>query len=355
MKKEIVEYLGFEDDSKNPVGRPKLADKKTKKKSLIIAGISFTFVILLLIFGYGTLFGFRNLNLKGAIVQNNISQNVLVDEISPLVKDITLKVGTARKAYLTVLPANATNKDIIYESSDKNVAIVDAGGKITGTGVGNAIITATTKDGSNLNTEFNVKVIKNAEGKCSFTSLARTSEGISYIADCKNAKIKEIQYKVGNENYEKLLTKKVSDEVRFSKKQLNKSITFKVVYYPNNSKVSKYHTKTIKSEIKTTSKINGSCDLQIKDVKANQARYDVTCKNASVNKIAYKIGNGSYVGLDSSSLADVVLFEESDVTRVIYFNLEYVVDGTTSVRTISKSSIIEKGKVNVINEEAQND
>ena len=45
MKKEIVEYLGFEDDSKNPVGRPKLADKKTKKKSLIIAGISFTFVI----------------------------------------------------------------------------------------------------------------------------------------------------------------------------------------------------------------------------------------------------------------------------------------------------------------------
>ena len=127
MKKEIVEYLGFEDDSKNPVGRPKLADKKTKKKSLIIAGISFTFVILLLIFGYGTLFGFRNLNLKGAIAQNNISQNVLVDEISPLVKDITLKVGTARKAYLTVLPANATNKDIIYESSDKNVAIVDAG------------------------------------------------------------------------------------------------------------------------------------------------------------------------------------------------------------------------------------
>ena len=50
MKKEIVEYLGFEDNSKNPVGRPKLADKKTKKKSLIIASISFTFVILLLIF-----------------------------------------------------------------------------------------------------------------------------------------------------------------------------------------------------------------------------------------------------------------------------------------------------------------
>ena len=32
MKKEIVEYLGFEDNSKNPVGRPKLADKETKRK-----------------------------------------------------------------------------------------------------------------------------------------------------------------------------------------------------------------------------------------------------------------------------------------------------------------------------------
>ena len=114
MKKEIVEYLGFEDNSKNPVGRPKLADKKTKKKSLIIASISFTFVILLLIFGYGTLFGFRKLNLKGSVVQNNTNKNVLVEEISPLVKDITIKTGTARKVYLTVLPANAYNKDISY-------------------------------------------------------------------------------------------------------------------------------------------------------------------------------------------------------------------------------------------------
>ena len=33
MKKEIVEYLGFEDNSKNPVGRPKLADKKQYRKN----------------------------------------------------------------------------------------------------------------------------------------------------------------------------------------------------------------------------------------------------------------------------------------------------------------------------------
>lgn len=354
MKKEIVEYLGFEDNSKNPVGRPKLADKKTKKKSLIIASISFTFVILLLIFGYGTLFGFRKLNLKGSVVQNNTNKNVLVEEISPLVKDITIKTGTARKVYLTVLPTNAYNKDISYTSSDEKVAQVDSSGKVTALKEGNAIITATTKDGSNLSTFFNVKVIKNAEGKCSFTSLSKTSYGISYNIGCNNAKIKEIEYKVGEENYEKLLTKKSSDEVKFSNEQIKKGIAFKVVYYANNSKVSKYSTKTYKtSTVKKTEPI-GSCTLNLKDVKSNQAKYDITCSNASVTNIAYKIGNGSYIGLDSSSLADTVLFEESDVTRVIYFNVEYKIDGTNRLKTITKSTIIEKGIVSTTSSEEEN-
>ena len=103
MKKDIVEYLGFEDNSKNPVGRPKLADKKTKRKSLIIAGVSFTFVILLLIFGYGTLFGFRNLNLKGAVVQNNTNKNVLVEEISTKRVMLLKKRDIKRKMVLLIL------------------------------------------------------------------------------------------------------------------------------------------------------------------------------------------------------------------------------------------------------------
>ena len=147
MKKDIVEYLGFDDDGKNKVGRPKLADKKTKKKSLIIASVSFVFVLLLLVFGYGTLFGFKNLDLRGSVTSSENKEEVLVEEIKPLVKDITLKAGTARKVYLTVLPATATNKDISYESSDESVATVDSNGKVVGISVGNAIITAKTNDG----------------------------------------------------------------------------------------------------------------------------------------------------------------------------------------------------------------
>ena len=47
MKKDIIEILDFE-EGKNKVGRPRLADAKTKRKSLIIACISFFSVILLL-------------------------------------------------------------------------------------------------------------------------------------------------------------------------------------------------------------------------------------------------------------------------------------------------------------------
>lgn len=342
MKKEIIEYLGFDDDEKLKVGRPKLADKKTKRNSLIVASLSFVFVILLLIFGYGTLFGFKDINLKGSIVNKNESDNILVEDIKPLVNDITLKTGTARKLYLTVLPASANDKSITYISSNPDVASVDKTGKVVGISVGNAHITATTNDGSNLSTTFNVKVIANTEGKCSFTSLSKISDGVTYQAECKNAKIKEIQYKVGNDNFETLLTKKMSDEINFSKEQLKKEITLKVVYYPNNSKITRYETKSIKPEKTTTKGKSGACILDIKDVKPNSARYDVTCKNASVSKIAYKIGNGSYVGIDSSSLADTVIFEESDVTRVIYFVIEYSVDGEKKVNTITKSSIIGK-------------
>lgn len=353
MKKDIVEYLGFdEENEKKKVGRPKLADKKTKRKSLIIACLSFFAVILLLVFGYGTLFGFKDMNLKGSVNTNEITENVLVEEIKPLVKDITLKVGTARKVYLTVLPASASDKSIVYESSDESIATVDEEGKVIGVSVGNATITAKTKDGSNLTASFSIKVIKNASGKCTFTSLSKTSRGIEYVTECNNAKIKEIQYKIGENNFEKLLTKKSTDEVNFSNKQLEEKITFKVVYYPNNSKVTKYETKTINRKEKREKVPTGNCTLTLKDVKASSAKYDITCKNASVSKIAYKIGNGSYVGLDSSSLADTIIFEESDVTRVIYFNVEYTIDGTNKVRTLSKSSIIEK-KINKTNVEGE--
>ena len=77
MKKEIIEFLDFEEEKKK-VGRPRLADSKTKKKSLIIASISLFSVILLLIFGYGTLVGINPNKLLGNINNNSKKENILI-------------------------------------------------------------------------------------------------------------------------------------------------------------------------------------------------------------------------------------------------------------------------------------
>lgn len=346
MKKDFIEILDFDEEEKRKVGRPKLADKETKKKSLIYAGVSFLIVILLLVFGYGSLVGFSNSKLLASILKNKPKENVLISEIKPIIKNITLKENTIRKVYLTVSPTNASNKDIKYTSSDESIAKVDSKGRVTGVSVGEAIITAITKDGSDKETTFNVTVVKDASGLCEFSSLSKNSDSISYNIECDNAKIKEIKVKTDGD-YKTLTSKKKTGEVKLSKEELKKKITFKVVYYPNNSKVTKYSTKELNNITTTTKKISGNCKLTIKEVNKNSCKYDITCKNASVEKIAYKIGNGSYVGLDKSNLADTIIFEESDVTRIIYFNVDYKVDGSKRLKTITESSIIEKGNIKV--------
>lgn len=345
MKKGGIEFLDFfEEDEKRKVGRSKLADSELKKKSLIIACVSFLSVVLLLIFGYGTLVGFDTTKLLGmASSEKSKTSNkkVLIYEIKPIIKKVTIKEGTARKLYLTVMPANATNKNIEYKSSDNSIVQIDKNGRATGISEGSATVTATTKDGSKKSAKFKVEVIKDIQGKCNFTSLNKTTTSVDYEIECNYAKIKEIQYKVDDE-YKPLTSKKLSDSVKLSEKELDKNITFKVLYYPNNSKIAKYSTKTLKSKTTTTKKIDGGCSLGLKDVKSNSAKYSITCKNASISKIAYKIGDGSYIGIKKSNLADTILFEESNVTRVLYFNVEYKIDGTEKIKTITESSIIGK-------------
>jgi uncharacterized protein YjdB len=58
----------------------------------------------------------------------------------------TLVLGNQEQLTATVQPSNATNKTVIWTSSDNAVATVSRG-MVTGVGVGTASITATTKDG----------------------------------------------------------------------------------------------------------------------------------------------------------------------------------------------------------------
>lgn len=73
-------------------------------------------------------------------------------------KKMTLKQGETVQATVTVSPSNATNKAVTYTSSNKNVATVDANGKIQAKEVGQTVITATAKDGSKKKASMTVVV-----------------------------------------------------------------------------------------------------------------------------------------------------------------------------------------------------
>ena len=71
----------------------------------------------------------------------------------------TLDVTETITLLVTILPENATNKSVEWSSSDETVAIIDENGVVTAVAVGEATITATTVDGSNLSATCKVTVV----------------------------------------------------------------------------------------------------------------------------------------------------------------------------------------------------
>jgi uncharacterized protein YjdB len=72
---------------------------------------------------------------------------------------LSLKAGNEAYIAATVTPENATNKNLIWESSDTSVATVSDYGKVTAVAVGTATITAKTLDGTDITASCDVTVI----------------------------------------------------------------------------------------------------------------------------------------------------------------------------------------------------
>lgn len=81
---------------------------------------------------------------RGEIVV--ISSTIPVTGIGLNVSEKTLKVGEEFTLEATVIPANASNKNVLWSSSDNTVATVESG-KVTALKAGQAEITAKTEDG----------------------------------------------------------------------------------------------------------------------------------------------------------------------------------------------------------------
>ena len=87
-----------------------------------------------------------------------VEEKVLVDTIQLNTKAKTLYKGKTTVLTPSVKPANADNKNVTWKSSNPKVATVDAKGKVTAKGHGEAIITATAVDGSKKSASCKITV-----------------------------------------------------------------------------------------------------------------------------------------------------------------------------------------------------
>lgn len=87
------------------------------------------------------------------------SLNVMVSSISLNVTSKTLSINETLKLTATVAPSDVTNKSVTWTSSNTSVATVDANGTITAKSKGNAVITVTANDGSNVSAKCTVNVL----------------------------------------------------------------------------------------------------------------------------------------------------------------------------------------------------
>ncbi len=81
-----------------------------------------------------------------------VAKQIPVESVTLNRKNLELEESETVELTATVLPENASNKAIFWESSNQAVATVDENGKVTAVKLGNAIITATTKDGNKTTT-----------------------------------------------------------------------------------------------------------------------------------------------------------------------------------------------------------
>src|SRR5690606_33992176 len=90
-----------------------------------------------------------------SIYVNNTTE-VAVEQIVMGIDSVTMFEGDNRQLFADVLPGNATNKTIVWTSSDADIATVDQNGLVTAHSEGQITITATIGNIS-ANCEITVK------------------------------------------------------------------------------------------------------------------------------------------------------------------------------------------------------
>lgn len=92
-----------------------------------------------------------------------------VDNVKLDFSELQLKIGESKLLTAVVLPNDATNKDVVWKSSDSRVVEVDDNGSVTALKSGTAVITVSTVSG-NVQANCNITVIEETDDSANNTN-----------------------------------------------------------------------------------------------------------------------------------------------------------------------------------------
>lgn len=100
---------------------------------------------------YRNTYRWQDMNIKAI---GSIAENITMGAA-----ELTLEVGSESQLQCTVLPETAENKTVTWNTTDANVVTVDEMGNLIAVSEGEAVVSATTNDGTNLVANCKIKVV----------------------------------------------------------------------------------------------------------------------------------------------------------------------------------------------------
>ena len=260
------------------------------------------------------------------------ASDIELREITLVPAQLELSVGSTSLISVTFYPANATNRNLIWESSDTSVATVNTNGYVYAVGKGSATITATSAVNSAIKATCTVTV-KETES-VPLENIILVSNYLDLVVDqTTNIWINYTPYNATN----KKVTIEVSDE-NILAAQLSETFDGVVV----TAKRPGIATITITSEenqiIKATCLIRviekvpveglslSSNNMYLKvgqsgSLTANISPYNATNKSiiwsSSNNDVAYIIGQGSYCQIIALNTGEAIITATSEENSTI--------------------------------------
>lgn len=263
----------------------------------------------------------------GYAFQNYLKESteIKIEKINASIDNNTINKGESKKIQVEILPKEAKDHEIVYTSSNNNIATVDSKGNILGIKPGTCTITIKAKE-NNVSTSLNITIYSQVTDMELETDKITIQTGekfqINPVIYPEDANNKKVIYKSENENIVQInssgLITAVSEGetkiiVQTEENKITKEIAVKVV-----EKIEENNIKFDESLTITQNEVTG---WDIKSLKASQIKEKINTdyKIEIYNYKGQKLSDEQNAGTGST----IRLLDENNVIKMEYIIIIY--------------------------------